>query len=124
MAKFEKSKRHIRRVTIGVIGLLVVLIGIIAIPYPGPGWLIVFAGLAILATEFDWAQNILDSLKNKYDSWQEWIKRQSLTIKTIFFVITVIIVIITVWLLNGYGFINEAIDLNQNWLKSPLSFFR
>ncbi|HVE95418.1 MAG TPA: PGPGW domain-containing protein [Pseudonocardiaceae bacterium] len=24
------------------------------IPYPGPGWLVVFAGLIILGTEFAW----------------------------------------------------------------------
>jgi uncharacterized protein (TIGR02611 family) len=40
------------KVAIGVIGILVVIIGIILIPLPGPGWLIVFLGLALLGTEF------------------------------------------------------------------------
>ena len=34
-------------------------VGILAIPYPGPGWAIVFLGLGILATEFDWARRLL-----------------------------------------------------------------
>lgn len=123
MAKFEKSKRHIRRGTIGVIGLLVVLIGIIAIPYPGPGWLIVFVGLAILATEFDWAQNILDNLKTRYDEWQVWIKEQSKTVQVLFFTLTTIVVIVTVYLLNGYGYLNDWLNLNKDWLHSPLPFF-
>ena len=33
--------------------------GSILVPLPGPGWLIVFAGLAILATEYVWAQRLL-----------------------------------------------------------------
>ena len=35
------------------------LVGILAIPYPGPGWAIVFVGLGILATEFEWARQLL-----------------------------------------------------------------
>ena len=46
------------RIVIAVIGLTVLGIGILAIPYPGPGWAIVFVGLAILATEFDWARRL------------------------------------------------------------------
>ena len=44
------------RIVVGVVGLVVLAVGILAIPYPGPGWAIVFVGLAILATEFDWAR--------------------------------------------------------------------
>ena len=48
------------RVAVAVIGAAVVVGGIILIPLPGPGWLIVFGGLAILATEFEWAGRLLD----------------------------------------------------------------
>ena len=47
------------RVGIAVIGLIVVLAGIILLPLPGPGWLVVFAGIAIWATEFAWAERLL-----------------------------------------------------------------
>ncbi len=47
------------RIVVGVIGLVVLVAGILAIPYPGPGWAIVFIGLAILATEFEWAHRLL-----------------------------------------------------------------
>lgn len=40
------------KIAIGVVGVAVVIIGLILIPLPGPGWLIVFLGLAILGTEF------------------------------------------------------------------------
>lgn len=44
--------RTVYKVVLGVVGVAVVIAGIILIPLPGPGWLIVFLGLAILGTEF------------------------------------------------------------------------
>jgi len=32
---------------------------------PGPGWLVIFAGLSVLAIEFVWARHLLEKLKNK-----------------------------------------------------------
>ena len=58
-------------------GTAVLVAGIIAIPYPGPGWLILFAGLAILGTEFQWAQQVLHWTRARYDSWTAWLRRQS-----------------------------------------------
>jgi len=40
------------KIGIGVVGVAVVIAGVILIPLPGPGWLVVFLGLAILGTEF------------------------------------------------------------------------
>jgi len=36
------------------------LLGLALVPLPGPGWLIVFLGLGIMATEFAWAERLLD----------------------------------------------------------------
>lgn len=123
MSKLQKTKTTFKKSTIGVLGGLIIIIGIVLIPYPGPGWLIVFAGLAILATEFDQAQRVLDFAKGKYDAWQEWLKQQSQIVKAIFWLLTFVVVVATVWLLNGYGFINDFLNLGWNWLRSPLSFF-
>ena len=48
-----------RRLLVSVLGSLLLLIGfILALPLvPGPGLLLVLAGFALLATEFDWAQD-------------------------------------------------------------------
>lgn len=116
----NKILKQIKKFSIAIVGGLVLLIGIIAIPYPGPGWLIVFAGLAILATEFDWAQRLLDRARAKYNAWTEWLKNQSLQVKTLFAIATTIVVVVTIWLLNGYGILNELLGLEWDWLKSPL----
>ncbi len=34
------------------------MFGVRLVPLPGPGWLIVFLGLAILGTEFAWARRL------------------------------------------------------------------
>jgi len=49
----------LKRVLVGVAGGFVTLIGVVALVAPGPGWLIVFTGLGILATEFAWAARAL-----------------------------------------------------------------
>ena len=53
----------IKRVLVGIVGGLVTLIGVVALVAPGPGWLIIFTGLGILATEFAWAARALAHAK-------------------------------------------------------------
>lgn len=96
------------------------MIGIVLIPYPGPGWLVVFAGLGILSTEFTWARRLLDYAKSKYTWWQTWLARQSFWRKLAVWFVTALIVIATVWLLDGYGFIERYLHLHQAWLDSPI----
>ena len=120
----DKVTRHAKRVGIGVVGGIVLMAGLITIPYPGPGWLIVFAGLAILATEFDWAQRLLHHARGKYDQWQTWLRGQKLSIRVMFFVLTSVVVIVTIWLINGYGLINSWLNLGWDWVQSPLPFFK
>lgn len=47
------------RVIIGLVGGLITVLGAIALVGPGPGILIVLAGLGILASEFAWAARVM-----------------------------------------------------------------
>jgi uncharacterized protein (TIGR02611 family) len=51
--------RLVWRIIIGVVGGSVTVAGAIALVGPGPGILIVLAGLGILATEFAWAARMM-----------------------------------------------------------------
>lgn len=115
----NKLTRRIRRVLVGVVGGVVLLAGIIMIPYPGPGWAVVFVGLAILAQEFTWARRALHYGRTRYTRWEDWVKRQTWPVRAVLFIVTCIVVIVTIWLVNGYGFINAWLHLGQNWLNSP-----
>ena len=52
-----------RKIVVGVIGGTVLLLGIVMIVLPGPAFLIIPAGLAILGTEFIWARRALRRAK-------------------------------------------------------------
>lgn len=116
----DKVKRQSKKVVIALVGGVVLIVGVIAIPYPGPGWLIVFAGLAILSTEFEWASRILHVARGKYDAWQHWLARQAVWVRVVFWCVTAVVVVLTVWLLNGYGYANKLLGLNFDWVESPL----
>lgn len=107
------------RTLVGALGSLVLIVGLLLIPYPGPGWLTVFAGLAILATEFPWARRLLHYSKRKFEQWEKWAMSQKLWIKIVLFASTSIVVIVTIWLMNGYGLINDFFHLGWDWAKSP-----
>lgn len=53
------------QVGVFLVGLAVVAGGVVMLPLPGPGWLVIFAGMAIWATEFVWAQLVLRWTKRK-----------------------------------------------------------
>ncbi|WP_207390549.1 TIGR02611 family protein [Rhodococcus sp. ABRD24] len=108
------------RIGVGAVGALVLAAGIVTIPYPGPGWLIVFAGLGILASEFGWAHRLLHRVRARYDSFMVWFSRQSAAVKSIGVVFTAIVVIATLWFLGTFGLIGTWVGLEQPWLESPL----
>ncbi|MFE0581220.1 TIGR02611 family protein [Streptomyces sp. NPDC058874] len=53
------------QVGVFVVGLAVIVAGIAMLVLPGPGWVAIFAGLAIWATEFAWAHLVLRWTKRK-----------------------------------------------------------
>ncbi|MGA9873802.1 MAG: TIGR02611 family protein [Rhodococcus sp. (in: high G+C Gram-positive bacteria)] len=108
------------RITIAVVGILVLAVGILAIPYPGPGWLIVFAGLGILASEFTWANRLLKFVRKHYDRFMEWFGRQSIVVKGLGILLTTLVVLATLWLLGALALVAGWVGLDWSWLASPL----
>jgi len=52
-----------RKIVIGVVGVTVLVIGLAMLVLPGPGWVVIFVGLALLGTEFVWAKRLLAKAK-------------------------------------------------------------
>lgn len=50
---------RLRKTVIGVVGGTVILFGIVLVVLPGPAIIVIPLGIAILATEFAWAQRVL-----------------------------------------------------------------
>ncbi|HLF19670.1 MAG TPA: PGPGW domain-containing protein [Bacteroidota bacterium] len=60
--------RTIRRIIIGFVGTTVLLVGIALIVLPGPAFILIPAGIAILATEFQWAKKLIHKIREKIRS--------------------------------------------------------
>src|SRR6478735_3511054 len=70
------ARRLTLKLAVGVLGALVVIAGIILLPLPGPGWAIIFAGLAIWSIEFHWARRVLLFAKTRVFLWRTWYGEQ------------------------------------------------
>jgi len=58
-----ETLRQARRIVIAVIGFTVLLLGVVMIVTPGPGWLVILLGLSILSVEFVWARHLMKRIK-------------------------------------------------------------
>ena len=52
-----------KRIAVTVVGFAVLIAGIVMMVTPGPGVLVIVVGLAILASEWAWAERALDRAK-------------------------------------------------------------
>ena len=57
-------KRQLRRATVAVSGGATVLLGVALLPLPGPGTVVILAGLAVLRKEFPVAGKAADGIKS------------------------------------------------------------
>src|SRR3954468_15178065 len=67
----------VKRLVLETLGWLLVVAGIAALVLPGPGLLMLFAGLLLLAREYEWARRRLEpvrlrALRGAADSVQTW----------------------------------------------------
>jgi uncharacterized protein (TIGR02611 family) len=106
------------KVGVGVFGGLVVALGIVLIPFPGPGWAVVILGLAVWALEFTWARNLLEFTKRHVRSWTRWVGRQSLPIRLVIGVVGLIFVAAIVWASVRLSFGVDLVAVIKDWLAS------
>ncbi|MFV0534251.1 MAG: TIGR02611 family protein [Cumulibacter sp.] len=109
--------KHAYKVGVGVVGFVVLSAGIVMIPFPGPGWLVVIAGLAILATEFAWADRLLKFTKKHVFAWMHWIGRQALWVRILVGLLTAAFV---------YGVVVVALHFTgvPDWIPSWVPMWR
>ena len=69
------------RTGVAVVGLGIVALGIVLLPLPGPGWLVIFAGLFVLSTEFVWAERLLTFARRQVQGWTQWVAAQPVLVR-------------------------------------------
>lgn len=119
-----RSNAHSNRVyrwVVGIIGAVVTVAGLVMVPFPGPGWLVVFIGVGILASEFDWAKRLLEYGREKLTAWNDWMRPQPLWVKAVAALLTAVAVGVIFYLLfflaGVPGFLPDVIE--QQVLRVP-----
>ena len=69
-------QRSGKRIAVTVAGFAVLLAGIALLVLPGPGWLLIFIGLTILATQYMWAERLLTASKRKAEQAKDVVLRK------------------------------------------------
>lgn len=55
--------RHAKRILLEIVGWTLILAGIAALVLPGPGLLMLFAGLVVLSQQYEWAERRLEPVE-------------------------------------------------------------
>jgi uncharacterized protein (TIGR02611 family) len=106
LAAFRARVRRTRagrigwRIVVTILGVAMVAVGIVLLPLPGPGWVIIFAGLGLLATEYEWAARLLRYARDQLTRWTHWLQARSRPVQLIVglgFVVLVAALLYAAW---------------------------
>ncbi|GIE32965.1 hypothetical protein Ait01nite_060100 [Actinoplanes italicus] len=107
------------KIGIGILGGIVVAVGLLLLVFPGPGWPIIFAGLAIWAIEFAWAKHLLTYAKRHVTNWTHWVGRQTLLVRGVIAVLSMIFLTALVWASVKLSFdvdlLQVCLDIVDKW---------
>ena len=84
--KIRENKRQLMvyRMAVGILGLILVALGLISGPIPGPGGIpLVLLGLAVWSSEFEWAHQLMMWFKKELHRYGTWPR----TTKGVFWVV-------------------------------------
>jgi uncharacterized protein (TIGR02611 family) len=71
------------KIVVALVGTLVIAVGVVLLPLPGPGWLVILGGLAILAMEFHWARRLLTFTKRQLQRWTRLVREGSWLVRIV-----------------------------------------
>jgi len=114
----NSATHRLYRGAIAVAGGIVVVLGLIAVPAPDPGWLIVFLRVAIWASEFEFAQRLLRRGRERLREWNTWLRGKPWWVSALVWLGTAAVVS---WVFWGYlawqgspGWLPDTVD---SWLQ-------
>lgn len=127
-APLRRIRRRVRRsrtldttwrAGVFIVGVTFVLAGLVMFVTPGPGWLTVILGLAILATEFAWAHHVLDWAKRRAReasarALDPKVRRRNLVIAA---VVVVTVAAASWWWVVQFGWPSPVMSLME-WVRS------
>nr|WP_089153940.1 TIGR02611 family protein [Micromonospora sp. NBS 11-29] len=106
------------KIFIGILGAIVVTVGIVLIPLPGPGWLLVIAGLGVWAVEFHWARRLLAFTRRHVNAWTRWATSRSLGVRFLLGAVGLAFVSVVVWLSLKYSLGIDVVARAMHYLTT------
>src|SRR3954447_22181706 len=107
--------RLVLRIGVGTLGTLVVALGIVLIPFPGPGWAVVILGLAIWSLEFTWAKRLLEYTKRRVRGWTKWVTTRPWPLRAVIGVAGLLFVGAVVWASVRLSFHVDLVQEGLQW---------
>lgn len=84
----DPRKLHFYRIGVAVAGALLIILGGITGPLPGPGGIpLVLLGLAVWASEFAWAHRLMGWFKHLLHLFRGWSRRRQVLAWIVFFLV-------------------------------------
>jgi len=71
------------KIVVALVGTLVIAVGVVLLPLPGPGWVVILGGLAILAMEFHWARQLLTFTRRQLLRWTRLVRDGSWLVRVV-----------------------------------------
>ncbi|MEO8107061.1 MAG: TIGR02611 family protein [Actinomycetes bacterium] len=98
-------RRLVWRVLATMLGVAIIVGGVVMVIFPGPGWAAIFLGLAVLATEYAWANRLLVATKDKAGGAASSVfapenRKRSIVLSSI---VVLLVAAIVAWYVYQYG---------------------
>ena len=78
-------RRRVYRVLVGAAGLLLIMLGLVTGPLPGPGGIpLILLGLAVWASEFAWAHRLMLRFKHALHVFRGWTPKKQVLAWVVF----------------------------------------
>jgi uncharacterized protein (TIGR02611 family) len=71
----HRQRNRVFRVVFAAAGFVVLLLGIVMLFTPGPGWAVIVLGLGMLALEFAWAERLLERVIDRLERAADQVTR-------------------------------------------------
>ena len=118
-----RANPHSHRIykwVVGVVGFLIIAGGVVLLPLPGPGWVIIFLGLAVWASEFEWAMRLRNFAIDKVKAWGEWLQPKPWWVKVLVGLATLLLVLAVFYLMflvSGVpSFFPDVVERPLQWV--------